>query len=47
MYAGYYPQGLSLERIFEDLPNVPIKNDEIWVKFLSDNARQLFELPQT
>jgi predicted TIM-barrel fold metal-dependent hydrolase len=46
MYAGYYPQGLSLERIFEDLPNVPIKNDEIWVKFLSDNARQLFELPQ-
>ena len=47
MYAGYYPQGLSLERIFEDLPNVPIKNDEIWVKFLSDHARQLFELPQT
>ena len=47
MYAGYYPQGPSLERIFEDLPNVPIKNDEIWVKFLSDNARQLFELPQT
>ena len=46
IYAGYYPQGLSLERIFEDLPNVPIKNDEIWVKFLSDNARQLFELPQ-
>lgn len=47
MYAGYYPQGLSLERIFEDLPKVPIKNDEIWAKFLSDNARQLFELPQT
>lgn len=46
MYAGYYPQGLSLERIFKDLPNVPIKNDEIWAKFLSDNARQLFELPQ-
>ncbi len=46
MYAGYYPQGLSLKRIFKDLPNVPIKNDEIWVKFLSDNARQLFELPQ-
>ena len=45
MYAGYYPQGLSLDRIFKDLPNVPIKNEEIWAKFLSDNARQLFKLP--
>ena len=47
MYAGYYPQGLSLDRIFKDLPNVPIKNEEIWAKFLSDNARQLFKLPLT
>jgi hypothetical protein len=45
MYAGYYPQGLSLERIFKDLPDVPIKDDDIWQKFLSDNARKLFGLP--
>ncbi|MBT7798636.1 MAG: amidohydrolase family protein, partial [Gammaproteobacteria bacterium] len=45
MYAGYYPQGLSLERIFKDLPDLPIKDDDIWRKFLSDNARKLFGLP--
>jgi hypothetical protein len=45
MYAGYYPQGLSLERIFRDMPDVPIKDDDIWQKFLSDNARKLFGLP--
>jgi len=45
MYAGYYPQGLSLERIFRDMQDVPIKDDAIWQKFLSDNARKLFGLP--
>ena len=45
MYAGYYPQGLSLERIFRDMQDVPIKDEDIWQKFLSDNARKLFGLP--
>ncbi len=45
MYAGYYPSGLSLERIFGDMRQVPVRNDEIWRKFLSDNARKLFGLP--
>jgi predicted TIM-barrel fold metal-dependent hydrolase len=37
MYAGYYPSGLSLERIFREMPNVPFK-DEVWPKFLRENA---------
>ena len=27
MYAGYFPMGLSLERIFTELPNVPLKDE--------------------
>ena len=43
MYAGYYPMGLSLERIFTELPNVPLK-DAVWPKFLRDNAIEVFKL---
>jgi predicted TIM-barrel fold metal-dependent hydrolase len=45
MYAGYYPMGLSLERIFRELPNVPLK-DEAWPKFLRENAMQVFKLDE-
>lgn len=41
MYAGYWPMGLSLERIFRELPGVPFK-DEVWPKFLRGNAARLF-----
>jgi predicted TIM-barrel fold metal-dependent hydrolase len=43
MYAGYFPMGLSLERIFADLPNVGLK-DEVWPKFLRENAKRVFQL---
>ena len=43
MYAGYYPMGLSLRRIFEEMPNVPLK-DDVWPKFLRDNAIRVFKL---
>ncbi len=43
MYAGYYPMGLSLERIFTELPNVPL-NDGVWPKFLRENAMRVFKL---
>jgi len=43
MYAGYYPMGLSLERIFSELPGVAFK-DEVWPKFLRDNAVRVFGL---
>ena len=43
MYAGYFPMGLTLERIFSELPNVPFKK-EVWPKFLSKNAIKIFNL---
>ena len=43
MYAGYFPMGLSLDRIFKELPGVPFK-DEVWPKFLRHNAERVFEL---
>jgi hypothetical protein len=43
MYAGYFPMGLSLDRIFADLPGVPFK-DDVWPKFLRENARRVFKL---
>ena len=41
--AGYFPMGLSLERIFNELPNVPLK-DEVWPKFLYGNAARILRL---
>lgn len=43
IYAGYFPMGLSLDRIFSDLDQVPFK-DEVWPKFLRDNARRALKL---
>jgi uncharacterized protein len=43
MYAGYFPMGLSLERIMAEMPSVPLK-DEVWPKFLRDNAIRVFKL---
>jgi len=43
MYAGYFPMGLTLERIFGDLPDVPFR-DHVWPKFLRENAVRVFKL---
>jgi hypothetical protein len=43
MYAGYFPMGLSLDRIFSEMPDVPLR-DEVWPKFLRDNAIRVFKL---
>ncbi|MDH3705671.1 MAG: amidohydrolase family protein [Acidimicrobiia bacterium] len=43
IYAGYFPMGLSLERIMGDMPHVPFK-DDVWSKFLRDNARKVLKL---
>jgi hypothetical protein len=45
MYAGYYPMGLSLDRIFKELPDVPFR-DHVWPKFLRENAQCVFKLDQ-
>ena len=43
VYAGYFPMGLSLERIMTDMPGVPFK-DEVWPKFLRGNAARILKL---
>jgi predicted TIM-barrel fold metal-dependent hydrolase len=43
MYAGYYPMGLSLERIFGELAELDLR-DHVWPKFLRDNAVTVFKL---
>lgn len=43
MYCGYFPAGLTLERQFRDMPNVPFK-DHVWPKFLRENAIRVFKL---
>jgi predicted TIM-barrel fold metal-dependent hydrolase len=43
LYAGYFPMGLSLERIFTDMPHVPFR-DHVWPKFLRENAIRLLKL---
>ena len=37
LYAGYFPMGLSLERIFAELAELPLR-DAVWPKFLRTNA---------
>ncbi len=43
IYAGYFPMGLSVERIMTDMKDVAFK-DEVWPKFLRDNARKVLKL---
>lgn len=43
MYAGYYPMGLSLRRIFDEMPRVPLR-DHVWPRFLRQNAQRVFRL---
>ena len=43
IYGGYFPMGLSLERIMTDMQTLPLK-DDVWPKFLRDNARKVLGL---
>ena len=43
IYAGYYPLGLTLERIFREMDEVPFR-DEVWPKFLRENAIRALKL---
>ncbi len=43
LYAGYFPMGLTLERIFTELKDVPFK-DSVWPKFLRENAIRVLKL---
>ena len=43
IYAGYFPIGLSLERIMKDMQQVAFK-DEVWPKFLRENACKVLKI---
>ena len=43
IYAGYFPMGLSLERIFTELPRRAV-HDDVWPKFLRRNAARVLGL---
>ena len=43
IYAGYFPMGLSLERIMTDMPNVAFR-DHVWPMFLRNNAARLLKI---
>jgi len=47
IYGGYFPMGLELSRIFDEMDSVPFR-DHVWPKFLRDNAAKVFgiEAPQ-
>jgi uncharacterized protein len=40
IYAGYFPMGLSLERIMTEMRDVPL-DDHVWPGFLRDNAARV------
>ena len=43
IYAGYFPMGLSLQRIMTEMPNVGFR-DEVWPKFLRHNAARVLKI---
>ena len=43
LYAGYFPMGLSLDRIFSEMEKVPFR-DEVWPMFLRENAVRVLNL---
>lgn len=44
LYGGYYPYGLTLDRIFGELAHLGLK-DEVWPQFLRNNALRVLGLP--
>jgi len=44
IYAGYFPAGLTYDRIWGDMPGVPF-NADVWPKFLYENAASVLQLP--
>jgi predicted TIM-barrel fold metal-dependent hydrolase len=40
IYGGYFPMGLSLERIMTEMGDVPLR-DDVWPGFLRDNAARV------
>ncbi|WP_241831794.1 amidohydrolase family protein [Parafrankia soli] len=45
LYGGYFPMGLSLDRIMTELAQLPLKED-VWPKFLRENAARVLGLAE-
>ena len=43
LYAGYFPMGLTLERIMTEMKSVPFR-DPVWPKFLRENALRILKV---
>jgi predicted TIM-barrel fold metal-dependent hydrolase len=43
IYAGYFPAGLTYDRIWGDMPGVAF-SDDVWPKFLRENALRVLKL---
>jgi predicted TIM-barrel fold metal-dependent hydrolase len=43
IYGGYSPYGVSIERGFTELDDLPLR-DQVWAPFLRDNAVRVFKL---
>ena len=43
LYAGYFPMGIHIDTIFEQLPAVPFR-DHVWPNFLRNNAMRVLKL---
>jgi predicted TIM-barrel fold metal-dependent hydrolase len=43
IYGGYFPMGLSLDKIFEQMRDVPFR-DHVWEPFLRTNAQRVLRL---
>ncbi len=46
IYAGYFPMGLTLERIMSDMDTYVDLKADVWPKFLHDNAARVLKLDQ-
>src|SRR3984957_7532968 len=44
IFSGYFPAGLTYDRLFTEMPDVPFR-DHVWPKFLRENAKRVFKLP--
>jgi predicted TIM-barrel fold metal-dependent hydrolase len=45
LYAGYFPMGLSIERIMTEMKDLPLR-DHVWPKFLRENAIRVLKLDE-
>ena len=43
IYGGYFPMGRAVDRIMNDMQDLPLK-ENVWPEFLRDNARKVLKL---